>query len=173
MFVLATGHTPPPHWPEGAPLPARHDHPVVNLSWYDAQAFCRWAGVRLPTEAEWELAARGPTGRIWPWGDEPPTPLRCNYGLKVGGTTPVGLFGGGASPYGVLDMAGNTAEWTSSLWLPYPYAGGDGRAAGEHDGLRTVRGGAYDSPARQVRGAQRSGDNPHYGYDDVGLRVVL
>jgi formylglycine-generating enzyme required for sulfatase activity len=173
VFVLAAGHAPPPHWPDGAPPPARHDHPVVNISWHEAQAFCRWAGVRLPNEAEWELAARGPEGRIWPWGDEAPTPVRCNYGLKVGATTPVGLFPSGASPYGVLDMAGNAAEWTSSVWLPYPYNKDAGREDPEHKGLRTVRGGSYDCPAREVRGAQRSGVNPQYGYDDVGMRVVL
>jgi formylglycine-generating enzyme required for sulfatase activity len=169
LFVVATGHAPPPHWPEGSVPQGKSNHPVVNVSWYDALAFCAWAGVRLPTEPQWELAARGADGRLWPWGNEKPTALRCNFALRVGGTTPADMFGDGASPYGVLDLAGNVWEWSSSLYLPYPYAGRDDPQA---SGLRVVRGGCYDSPARHVRCASRVGINPRYGYDDVGLRVV-
>jgi serine/threonine-protein kinase len=172
-FVAATGHPPPPHWDGGKAPEDKSQHPIVNISWHDAVAFCGWAHVALPTEPQWELAARGTNGRIWPWGSERPTPLRCNYGLKVGSTTPVDLFPAGASPFGVLDMAGNAWEWTRSLWTRYPYAADDGREDLTAAGLRTVRGGSYDSPARHVRCAHRVGINPGYGYDDVGLRVVL
>ena len=143
------------------------------MSWHDALAFCRWADVRLPSEAEWEWAARGTDGRFWPWGDEPPTPLRCNFGLAVADTTAVTLFPSGATPHGVLDMAGNVWEWTRSLWRPYPYLPADGREDEARAGLRVVRGGSYDCAARQVRCTHRSAINPAYGYDDVGMRVVL
>jgi formylglycine-generating enzyme required for sulfatase activity len=172
IFVAAAGHPPPPHWPDGCVPQERCNHPVVNVSWYDALAFCGWANVALPSEPQWELAARGVDGRLWPWGSERPTALRCNFALRVAGTTPVGMFGDGASPYGVLDMAGNVWEWTWSLYRPYPYIGSDGREDAQATGLRVVRGGCYDSPARHVRCACRVGINPSYGYDDVGLRVV-
>jgi formylglycine-generating enzyme required for sulfatase activity len=173
VFVLAAEYPSPPHWRNGTFPDGKQDHPVVNISWHDALAFCRWADVRLPSEAEWEWAARGTDGRLWPWGDDPPTPVHCNFGLAVAGTTPVTLFPSGATPHGVLDMAGNVWEWTHSLWRPYPYSPADGREDEATAGLRVVRGGSYDCASSQVRCAHRSAINPAYGYDDVGMRVVL
>ncbi len=173
VFVYATEHACPPHWHKGIFPDGKQDHPVVNISWSDALAFCRWANVQLPSEAEWEWAARGPGHRLWPWGNEPPTPLRCNFGLAIAKTTPVTRFPGGATTHGVLDMAGNVWEWTRSLWWPYPYVAEDGRESEATTGLRVVRGGSYDCAAHQVRCSNRSAINPAYGYDDVGMRVVL
>ena len=172
-FVFATEHPCPPHWRNGTFPDGKQDHPVVNISWPDALAFCHWANVQLPSEAEWEWAARGSDTRLWPWGNEPPTPMRCNFGLMIANTTPVAFFPGGATPHGVQDMAGNVWEWTRSLWLPYPYQADDRRENEAAIGLRVVRGGSFDSEARQVRCAHRSAINPAYGYDDVGMRVVL
>ncbi|MBK8046897.1 MAG: SUMF1/EgtB/PvdO family nonheme iron enzyme [Anaerolineales bacterium] len=95
----------------------KQDHPVVTVSWYDAQAFCQWAGVRLPTEAEWEKAARGTDGRIWPWGNAPPTANHGNFNMNVGTRRRWGTYPQGASPSGVLDMAGNVWEWTATKWV--------------------------------------------------------
>ncbi|MBN1148998.1 MAG: SUMF1/EgtB/PvdO family nonheme iron enzyme, partial [Anaerolineales bacterium] len=139
-------------------LRGRAEHPVVHVSWDDAVAFCEWASevakreVRLPSEAEWEKAARGTDGRLYPWGDEPPDERRCNFAMNVKSTTPVGQYSPqGDSPYGCADMAGNVWEWTRSLWgknlespdYKYPYDPGDGREDMGSRDWRVLRGGAF------------------------------
>jgi sulfatase modifying factor 1 len=160
-----------PRGPESS-IAAKMQHPVTCVSWEDAQAFCRWAGVRLPTEAEWEKAARGTDGRIWPWGNIWDAG-RCN--TWEGGpqdTTPVGAYPGGASPYGVLDMAGNVWEWTSSLYKPYPYEAHDGREDPTAEGGRVVRGGSWNCNQDVARCAIRYWNLPRDSLDYLGFRVV-
>ena len=112
VFVDATGHAPPEHWSGKRVHPAKLNHPVVFVSWDDAQAFCEWAGLFLPTEQQWEKAARGTDGRKYPWGNESPTADLCNFNKHVGDTTLVGRYSPqGDSPYGIVDMAGNVWEW--------------------------------------------------------------
>jgi len=149
-FVQASGHRHPEHWKGGKAPEGKRDHPVVNVSWYDAEAYCKWLAkvtgkaYGLPSEAEWEKGARGSDGRIYPWGDEWDSE-RCNS--REGderGTTPVGAYPRGASPYGLLDMAGDVWEWTRSFVRGYPYDPADGRedpGGGRH---RVLRGGSWD-----------------------------
>lgn len=118
-FVVATGRRPPLHWEKGKILPGLAMHPVTMVSWADAAAYAKWAGKRLPSEAEWEKAARGTDGRRWPWGNQMDV-TRLNTYYNVGGTTPVDKYPSGASVYGVLDMAGNVSQWLADDFLPYP-----------------------------------------------------
>jgi len=108
------------------PRPTFHDpnQPVVAVSWFAARAFCQWAGGRLPTEEEWEKAARGTDGRIYPWGNDAPTPERAVFHqrMNIGHPEPVGTHPAGDSPYGLHDMAGNVWEWTASVYDPFAYA---------------------------------------------------
>ncbi|MBU0512700.1 MAG: formylglycine-generating enzyme family protein [Chloroflexi bacterium] len=189
-FVQASGY----QWAHAAPQ-GGEDHPVAHLNWHDAQAYCGWLSgvwratgqidanevVRLPSEAEWEKAARGVDGRVYPWGDEPPDAWRCNIDYSVRDTTPVGAYSPqGDSPYGCVDMAGNIYEWTRSLWgkdynpeFKYPYNPDDGREdPGAGDDVRRVyRGSGWDSDARYVRTAYRNGYLPNR--PDFGFRVVV
>ncbi len=159
------------------------DHPVVQVSWRDAIAYCEWLqknlkdlqglAVRLPTEAEWEKAARGEYGKEYPWGDEFDK-TKCNTEESgIGGTTPVGKFSPqGDSPYGVADMAGNVWEWCQSKYKIYPYDAKDGREDLKGDDTRALRGSAFNIVRKSARCAYRSRGVPDVSYWDYGFRVV-
>ena len=193
-FVEATGR----EWPSpDAERPEKANCPAAYVSWHEARAYCRWLTdfwrvegkvsgdehVRLPTEAEWEKAARGTDGRLWPWGSEWDE-SRCNSSeVGLGETSAVGIFPDGASPYGCLDMVGNVWEWTRSLWgrdwqepeFKYPYDPSDGREnleAGD-DVLRVLRGGSFGDHRSYARCASRVGYYPVVDWSSDGFRVVV
>jgi formylglycine-generating enzyme required for sulfatase activity len=178
-FVAATGYEPPRQWRNGKPRRGREHHPVVRTSWYDAVAYCRWLSqltgkpYRLPTEAEWEKGARGADGSIYPWGDTWDS-TRCN--TKEGGpgdTTPVEAYPQGASPYGLLGMAGNVWEWTSSLYWEYPYRADDGREDLTSPDARVLRGGSWLNLYDSARAACRRHYIPAYHSRIHGFRCCL
>lgn len=146
------------------------NHPVVKVSWNDANAFCKWAGKRLPTEVEWEFAARGPAGFAFPWGNEFDA-AQANVKLSgLRGTTAVGSFLAGASPFGVQDMAGNVAEWTATVPEPYPGNATPSKLYGPN--LYIVRGGGWFSPEEQVTTYYRNSNVPIAANDDLGFRCA-
>ena len=160
--------------PEGpdSTIADKPDHPVVQVSARDAAAFCAWAGLRLPSETEWEFAARGSDGRRYPWGDEAPEQgagTRANFGAVAccapdaadgyRTTAPVGSYARGASPFGLLDMAGNVWEWTASRFPGKP-----------HD--VALRGGGWGNNPYCLRVSYRHGNPPDIGLDMVGFRCA-
>lgn len=162
----------------GPRFEAGDDHPVFNVSWNDAQAYCQWAGLRLPSEAEWEYAARGTDGRTYPWGNEEPGTAHCNLSGSTAGhqfTAPVGSFPGGASPFGAMDMAGNVFECVQDTYQSsYQNAPGDGRAwevAGASDRV-VVRGGSWNVGAGMCRAANRLDKTPGVAIGYLGFRVA-
>jgi formylglycine-generating enzyme required for sulfatase activity len=179
-FVREAGYQPSWRWDAAEYPEGKGDHPVVNVAWEDAVAYCQWLSqktgkpYRLPSEAEWEKAARGPDGRIYPWGNEwDKTRLNSAEG-RPGDTTPVGRYSpGGDSPYGAADMAGNVWEWCHSLYKPYPYDPGGGREDEEAAGLRAIRGVSWYYAARNARAAYRFRSFPDYWDNDLGFRLAL
>ena len=165
------------------------NHPVVGITWYEALAFSRWlteqlhgAGqlaadwiVRLPTEAEWEKAARGDAGQRYPWPGDQADPNRANYrDTGIGTTSAVGAFPGGRTPYGAEEMAGNVIEWCSTQWrenyVDYAEKVDDSLSS---DSRRVLRGGSFGLGDGYARASCRSGNYPDDRDDDVGVRFLL
>jgi formylglycine-generating enzyme required for sulfatase activity len=170
------------HWKEPVALAAKADHPVVNVNWYSALAFCRWAGKRLPSEAEWEFAARGGLNTLFPWGDQPVDGTRANYsGSRLGGTSPVGTYP--ANRYGLFDMAGNVWQFLADEWKPYPSTPQKNPVAGESLFLngtaflqvktrRVIRGGSFDGAGVNLWVEYRDSHPANGSREFVGFRCA-
>lgn len=202
-FIQATGHRAPLFWKDGTFQAGKEEHPVVGVSYYDAIAFCAWAAeqtglpIRLPTEAEWEKAARGTNLHVYSWGNEWKKGACNTSEARLNDTSPVRTFSpAGDSPYGVADMGGNVQEWCSSLFGNYPYDPADGREAHVYDlhnrdllpklietgctsmpdseeaslGKTVLRGGSFRETQSQARCAYRSWAAPMHRSDDTGFR---
>ncbi|MBM4086689.1 MAG: hypothetical protein FJ272_18035, partial [Planctomycetes bacterium] len=200
QFIRATQRKPPLYWKDGTFPRGKEKHPVVCVSWFDAAAYTEWAGKRLPSEPEWEKAARGTDGREFPWGNDFDA-NRCNTIVRLAGrpfrrslernqwlraweltpegqailasggnTTPVDAFPAGASPYGVLDTAGNVLEWTADWYQAYPGSTASGSNFGTR--YRIVRGGSWRSTERSARCAARNFNHPRLAFNFLGFRCA-
>ena len=172
VFVDATDHRYPAYWSDSGKIPAgKEQHPVTGVNFMDAKAFASWKGRRLPTEQEWEKAARGTNGFRWPWGNTFDK-NKANVGNR--NTTPVGAYPNGCNAYGLCDMAGNVWEWTSTWYAPYPGATTN-RAILRflNDTYLSVRGGSHSSDIGSARGADRGIKMPEETGPQLGFRTVV
>ena len=158
------------------PGPGYGRRPVAETTWAGARAYCAWRNARLPTEAEWEVAARGAEGRIYPWGSSLPNSKLAVFARSKGETASVDSHLEGATPEGIHHLAGNVAEWTSTLFKPYPYRADDGREDPNVGGERTTRGGdhVFDIETEKLTTFFRDGfsRNPNAGHRHIGFRCA-
>jgi sulfatase modifying factor 1 len=175
-FVAAIQSEPPWGFADQETPVIHAEQPVRWVNWMEATGYCLWAGKRLPTEAEWEKAARGTDGRVYPWGNEPPTPAQAVFGLKEGAETvsPIGNRDLGRSPYGVHDLAGNLYEWVAdwydeASYTPQPTIDPRGPAEGT---AKVQRGGSYLNNPYRLRAAFRTKDDPTEHAPNVGFRCA-
>jgi formylglycine-generating enzyme required for sulfatase activity len=185
-WLRKNGRTQPSQWNDERFGIARPNHPVVDISWYEAMAFCKWLKEHqkynpdgyiylLPSEAEWEYAARRATRRTYPWGDEQPDGERANFKQTHNGTTVVGCFPAGATPEdGIHDLAGNVWEWTRSEYRNYPYNPADGREDMDAPAKKrfTLRGGGCYFLSDDLRASSRDDITPDDHLNDIGCRLA-
>ena len=158
-------------------IPGYADHPATEITWFGAQAFCEWRGGRLPTEAEWEMAARWDPETnavtVYPWGNQEPDSSRANFGIIGTGTRPVGSFEAGRSPLGLYDMAGNVFEWVADWFAPTYEGAATVNPLGPESGeKKVIRGGSWGDNAFFLRAANRGSLAPTAALNFVGFRCV-